>query len=312
MTHPSPRILPGRSAAAVEGVALVPSAHTAIAGRRLDHRDLPVLVEGELERMVGFVRVVRLLGVMLGTLGALAAVAGAVLNLPALAVVASALGTLILYALWEDTRLAKALELVRRGRIPAAEAALARLAASPRRSLWQRQRARTYLASLAWRRGDVEQSLSWMQARLAAPRPGREDPTERWLAHATEIQLLAQAGHVEAAREALQAQGPPPPDPHAELVAAITALLVAFVADDADAVRDRLDGWEAMVWERDGVGVGLALLSWANAGRGSRDRALGLVREVRRRADTGHVARHYARLWQWVERYEDGFHYGRR
>ena len=279
--------------------------------RRLTHRDLPVLVEGELERMVGFVRVVRLLGGMLALLGGLAATAGVVLHLPALAIAASLLGTLILYALWDDTRLANALELVQRRRVPEAEASLARLAGSSRRSPWQRQRARTYLASLAWRRGDVEQALGWIQARLATPRRGREDPTERWLAHATEVQLLAQAGHVAQAREAMDGLGRTPLDAHAELVAAVTALLVAFVSDDADAVRDRVDQWAQMISERDGVGTGLALLAWANAGRGDRDRALALVREVRQRADAGHLARHYARLWQWVERYEDRFHYGR-
>lgn len=279
---------------------------------RIRHRDLPVLQEGELDRMVGFVRIVRLLGGMLGTLGALAALAGATLGLPVLAIGATVLSTLILYALWEDTRLATALELLRRRRVVAAEAALARIAESSRRSPWQRQRARTYLASLAWRRGDVEQALHWIQARLAVPRRGREDPGDRWLAQATEVQLLAQAGHGPEAVAALEQLRPPPPDEHAELVAVQTALLVAFVRDDPDGVRDRIDGWEGMVRERDGVGVSLSLLAWANAGRGSRDRAIALVREVRQRGDHGHLARHYSRLWQWVERYRDGFHYGRR
>lgn len=279
---------------------------------RLRHRDLPVLVEGELDRMVGMVPVVRLLGGMLGTLGALAAATSVALGLPVLTMASTLLSSLILYALWEDTRLAKALELVRRQRLGPAEAALARIAASPRRSPWQRQRARTYLASLAWRRGDVEQALQWMQARLAVPRRGREDPGERWLARATEVQLLALAGHVPEARQALSKLPPPAPDEHAELVAVQTALLVAFAADDADAVRDQLDGWDPWVRAHDGVGVCLSLLAWANAGRGARDRALALVREVEARADRGHLMRHYPRLWQWIERYGDGFHYGRR
>jgi hypothetical protein len=279
---------------------------------RIGHRDLPVLLDGELERMVGFVQIVRLLGGMLGTLGTLAAIAGVALRLPALAIVSTLLVGLILYALWEDTRLAKALDLLRRHRLVAAEAALAKLAASSRRSPWQRQRARIYLASLAWRRGDVEQALQWIQARLAGPRRGREEPGDRWLAQATEAQLLAQAGHVAEAKEALGALPPPAPDERAELVAVETALLVAFVADDADAVRDRLDDWDAIVQVRDGVGVSLALLAWAHAGCGSRDRALALVREVAQRGDRGHLAQHYPRLWQWVERYGEGFHYGRR
>ena len=279
---------------------------------RVRHRDLPVLQEGELDRMVGFVRIVRLLGGMLGTLGALAAMAGATMGLPGLAIAATVMSGLILYALWEDTRLAKALELLRRRRSSEAEAALARIADSTRRSPWQRQRARTYLASLAWRRGDVEQALQWIQARLAVPRRGREDPGERWLAHATEIQLMAQAGHTEDARAALARLGSPPPDEFAELVEAQTALLVAFASNDPDSVRDRIDQWQRLVQERDGVGVALALLAWANEGRGVRDRAITLVREVRQRGDHGHVARYYPRLWQWIERYEHGLHYGRR
>lgn len=279
---------------------------------RVRHRDLPVLIDGEIDRMVGFVQIVRLLGGMLGTLGGLAVVAGAVLGMPVLTTVSALLVGLILYALWEDTRLAKALDLLRRRRLPAAEAALAAIAASSRRSPWQRQRARTYLASLAWRRGDVEQALTWIQARLSGPRRGREDPGERWLAEATEVQLYAQAGHVAEAREALQALSPPAPDEHAELVAVETALLVAFVADDPDAVRNRLDEWEPIVRERDGVGVSLALLAWAHAGCGARDRALARAREVLQRADRGHLGRHYPRLLQWIERYGDGLHYGRR
>ncbi len=279
---------------------------------RLHHRDLPVLVDGEIDRMVGFVQIVRLLGGMLGTLGGLAVLTGATLGMPVLTVVSAVLVSLILYALWEDTRLAKALDLLRRRRLAAAEAALADIAASSRRSPWQRQRARTYLASLAWRRGDVEQALQWIQARLSGPRRGREDPGERWLAQATEVQLLAQAGHVAEARGALQELPPPAPDEHAELVAVETALLVAFVADDPDAIRDRLDEWEPLVRARDGVGVSLALLCWAHAGCGARDRALARWREVSQRADRAHLGRHYPRLLQWIERYDDGLHYGRR
>lgn len=293
-------------------VALPQRATIELDDHRVRHRDLPALVDGELERMVGLVQIVRLLGGMLGTLGMLSALAGVALRLPVLAIVSTSLVGLILYALWEDTRLAKALDLVRRRRLPAAEAALAKIAASSRRSPWQRQRARVYLASLAWRRGDVEQALQWIQARLSGPRRGREDPGERWLAQATEAQLLAQAGHVVEAREALRALPPPAPDEYAELVAVETALLVAFVADDADAVRDRLGEWDSLVRTRDAVGVSLSLLAWANAACGARDRALALMREVVERVDRAYLARHYPRLWQWIERYGDGFHYGRR
>lgn len=279
---------------------------------RVRHRDLPVMLGGELDRLVGFVQIVRLLGGLLGVLGTLAAVAGVTLGLPVLTVVSVLLSGLILYALWEDTRLASALELLRKRRHDAAEEALAAIAGSTRRSAWQRQRARTYLASLAWRRGDVEQALSWMQARLGEPRRAREEPTERWLALATEVQLLALAGHAAEAREALQRLAPPPPDERAELVEAQTALLVAFAGDDPDAVRERLDQWEGLVLARDGVGLGVALLAWANAGRGQRDRAVRLVREARQRDRGGHLARSYPRLWQWVERYDEGFHPGRR
>ncbi|MEM7159170.1 MAG: hypothetical protein AAF799_40410 [Myxococcota bacterium] len=279
----------------------------------LRHRDLPVMMASELERMVGFVPIVRLLSGLVGVLGTLATAAGISMGLPALAGAAALLSGLILYALWEDTRLASALDLLRKRRTPAAEAALAKIASSPRRSAWQRQRARTYLASIAWRRGDVEQSLQWIQARLAVPRHRRQEPTEGWLAMATEVRLLALAGHVSQAKEALgKLPKPPPRDEDLEMIAAETALLVAFVADDADAVRDELDGWEPLVSERDGVGLGLALLAWANAGRGDRDRALRWVRALQSREDNGHLQRFYPRLWQWIERYDAGFHYGRK
>ncbi|MCA9709783.1 MAG: hypothetical protein KDK70_28345, partial [Myxococcales bacterium] len=209
MTTPSASRVPVSAVAGAAGAALGPGTSEVslvpqvLATARIHHRDLPVLADGELDRMVGFVRIVRLLGGMLGTLGALAALTGITLRLPGLAIGATVLSSLILYALWEDTRLAKALELLRRRKIEAAEAALAKIADSTRRSPWQRQRARTYLASLAWRRGDVEQALQWIQARLAVPRRGREDPAERWLAQATEVQLLALAGHGVEAEGAL-------------------------------------------------------------------------------------------------------------
>jgi hypothetical protein len=105
---------------------------------------------------------------------------------------------------------------------------------------------------------------------------------------------------------------PPAPDEQAELVAVETALLVAFVADDPDAVRAELAEWDGLVRARDGVGVSLALLAWAHDGCGARDRALVLWREVAEHADRGHLGRHYPRLLQWIERYGDGLSYGRR
>lgn len=300
-------------AAGTEGPPALPAPEASDAPSiSVRHRDLPVVQPGEFDRMVGFVRIVRLLGGMLGTLGVLAAVAGITLGLPALAIGATVLTTLILYALWEDTRLATALELLRRRRLAEGEAALVAIARSGRRSLWQRQRARTYLASLAWHRGDPDSALRWLQARLAVPRRGREDPGDRWLAEASEVQLLAVTGQIYEAAVALDMLAPPPPDPYAELLRVQLALLIAFVRDDADMVRDEIDAWEPIICERDGIGVGVALLAWANAGRGALDRAMMLVRVTREHGDREHLERYYPRLWQWIERYRDMFHYARR
>jgi len=300
------------SATSIEsGTALVPR-EEAGSPTRWSHRDLPVMMGSEVERMVGYVRPVRALGAVLGLMGALAVVAGMSLGLHLLAVVSALMSTLILYALWEDTRLAYALELSRRKRGVEGRSALTKIADSPRRSPWQRQRARIHLASLAWRRGDVEEALHWIATQRAAARRGREGLTEGWLLQATEVQLLAQCGHAPEARKALAELAPAPPDERAELVEVETALLVAFASDDPDEVRERLDDWEPKVRALDGVGVGLALLAWANAGRGARDRALRLVRLTRHCDEEGYLARYYPRLWQWIEHYEERFHYGRR
>lgn len=287
------------------------STEVAAAGRPRRYPDLPVMLANDLDRLVGMVPLVRMLGALCALLGSLAIMVCVSIGSMVLASVATVMTGLILYALFEDTRLVNALELIRRRKHDAAEVSLARIATSSRRSPWQQQRARTFLAALSWRRGDAEQSLQWIEARLAGRRPDREDPWHRWLARATHVQLLAVVGRAADARAALAKLPEPPPEEQARRVAADTALLVAFVSDDPDAVRDRLDAWEPAIRARSDGALSVALLAWANAGRGDRDRALALTRIARERDTDGLLERRYPRIWQWVERYDSGFHYGR-
>ena len=66
------------------GAAVAEPAVELAGSRRPYARELPVMVEGELDRMVGMIPLVRMLGGMLGSLGVLAAVASVTLGLPVL------------------------------------------------------------------------------------------------------------------------------------------------------------------------------------------------------------------------------------
>lgn len=279
--------------------------------------ELPLLAAEDPDRVVGLVPLVRLLGGVSGVLGALAIAASAAMGHVLLTIIAAAMTALILIALWEDTRLANALEQWRRKNFETAEASLALIAGSSRRSPWQRQRARTFLAALAWRRGDVDLALSWVEARLAGPRRGRVDRWQEWLAEATRVKLLALCGRAEDARSALASLGSPPPERYARRVAAEIGLWVAFASDAPQRAREDVDRWAQWIEEdlddnTSDSGAAHALLAWAYAGLGRRDRALAMAAAVRAgQAEGGALARHYPRLWQWLVHYGAGVSPGR-
>jgi hypothetical protein len=266
-------------------------------------------VEGAAE----FVRIVDYVaGLPLTLLGLTIVAAAVAFGWPTLAVTAAAVTMAMLVALREDVRLHKALELLGRGEVQRAERALEEVANSSRRSRDQRQRARGHLASIAWRRGDLDGALHWTRARIrSGPGARSEARDDRYLAAATEVQLLALAGDASGARQALAGLPAPPPGPYFELVAMTTELLVGFVARELEVGVDRLASWEARARESDGLGTALILVAWAWSERGDATRATALLGRARAHGDPDHVRRHYPVLSRWAETFGARTHYAR-
>lgn len=273
------------------------AAPTAIA-----HRDLPAIDQRELDGALGFVKIARLLaGLPLTAFGLIVFASGVVFNVPYLAAGAAVVTVLLLRAIWTDTRLHTALDILRRGDLEGARSRLEAVIRSRRYSPEHRQRARAHLASIAWQRGDLDTALRWTQEQVdGRSHRTREDRGQRWLTDATRVQLLALTGQREAAREALAALPTPPQAEFHRLVHITTRLLVAFGSAVAEEDAAMLDTWAEFARERDGVGTTLALLAWAHADRGQDDAASSLLTVVEAQADLAHIAGHYPMLADWL------------
>jgi hypothetical protein len=247
--------------------------------------------------------------VPLTTLGLLATLVSLAGGNPWLTILAGTTTALILYAVWDDTRMSHAAELVRRGHHGAAYPRLLQLARPAARASPRRLRAQGMLAGLAWRRHDHAEALEWTQARRLAERELRASSHDRFLSGATEVQLLCVLGRGEQAHALLQSL-PEPPSERTREVAVTTWLFVAFALGQVELVQSRLDDWEPRVRRTDEVGTTLALLAWAREATGDRDRAAPLVSLVRAHGDARHLETHYARLWRWVEGFDRVRRYG--
>jgi hypothetical protein len=271
-------------------------------------RGLPLLDPGEIERATGFVWIVRsFVTLPLTTLGLLATVAATMVGNVVAALAAGTITVLILLSLYHDTQLSKAIELLRRGQIDAAEATMRKVAEAPHRAIPQRQRARAYLAAIAWLRGDHAAALTWTRDRLVGARaPGCRMPQDEvYMTAASEVQLLALLGQAAEAHEKLHALADLPPGDRYTIVDATCRLLLAFVEDDVDAVRDDLGPWRDLCRRADDHGLATALLAWAHGRAGDDDAAVGLVHEARALADPQTLRRHAPAVYQWLDAYDD-------
>jgi hypothetical protein len=279
-------------------------------------RELPVFDPAEAERAVEFVRFVRLLVAWpMTTLGVLAFGAGLASGHVWFALFAGVIATLIPVSLWDDMRLARSLERLRRGDVSGAEQGLRRVASSTRRFGPQRQRACAVLAAIAWRRCDHASALQWVQVRLQLF--GRGEGTtagtadERWSTAASEVWLLALLGHAGEARAALDRLESATPDDDAQLVEMTAHLLVAFAHDDAEAVRPHLAGWQSVCESHDTLGLASVALTWALHACGQPDAAKVWAHRTRARVSLDHVRAHAPRLLRWYEGYGDTLAYAR-
>jgi hypothetical protein len=282
-------------------------------------RGLPLFDPRELERATGFVWIVRsFVTLPLTMLGLLATIAAVTMGNGVAAAIAGTITVLIIVSLSRDTELSRAMELLRRGELTAAESSLRRLAAAPDRALLQRQRARSCLAATAWVRGDLHGALHWTRAWLQAAGAGHRTPAdELYLTSASEVQLLALLGDHEEARtrrreaaSGLARLDAPPPGDRWALADATCRLLLAFCTGDAVPVRGSIDAWQELCERADDHGLTTALLAWANDALGLTDRAVALVQRARTLASSTALHRQAPALSQWLDAHDDrALHY---
>lgn len=287
----------------MKAVAIATVDDAALAARL---RGLPLLDPTELEDATGFVWTVRsFVTLPLTTLGALATVAALLMGSFVSAAIASGVTALIVWSLYQDTQLSKAVEHLRRGELAAADASLRRIADADHRSDPQRQRARAYLAGVAWVRGDLEAALQWTRAWLEVARKGRERPfDELCLTLASEVQLLALLGEHTLAAEALAKLPVMPRGERFALADATCRLLLAFSRDDAEPVRASLDGWTTLIDGADDHGLPTTALAWAYDALGLPERTIDLVHRARTLTKDTAFRNQAPALAQWLATYD--------
>jgi tetratricopeptide (TPR) repeat protein len=290
--------------------ALVPAAErrTVTEGLAYARGGLPLVDTSELEHATGFVWIVRsFVTLPLTTLGLLATIAASTMGNIVAAVFAGTITVLIVLSLYRDTQLSKAVEMLRRGEMNAAEASLRRIAEAPHRAIPQRQRARAYLAAIAWVRGELEVALQWTRAWLtdAGASGQRTSADEVYLIAASEVQLLALLGRHDEAGAAFEELEPAPPGDRWAIADAGCRLLLAFFRGDAEPVRGSLQGWCEVCQRGDRHGLPTALLAWAHHALRMPDRAVVLAERARQLARSGAQLRRQApTVSQWLARYD--------
>jgi hypothetical protein len=264
-------------------------------------RGLPLLDAEELERATGFVWIVRsFVTVPLTGLGVLATVASVIVgNLPA-AAFSIAITVLIVLSLHRDTQFSNAIEMLRRGELAAAEGSLRRIAVASNRGVPQRQRARSYLAGIAWMRGDLEVALQWTRAWIEADTTSSA-ADERYLFAASEVQLLALLGEHDEAEARLDRLPERPRGARGAIADATCRLLVAFCRGAAEPVRGELDAWVRLCDRVDDHGLPTGLLAWAHDALGMTEPAVALVHRARKSS----LQRQAPALAQWLVAYDD-------
>jgi tetratricopeptide (TPR) repeat protein len=264
-------------------------------------RGLPLFDVEELERATGFVWIVRsFVTLPLTGLGVLATIASVIVgNLPA-AAFSIAITVLIVLSLHRDTQFSKAIELLRRGELAAAEGSLRRIVERTSRAVPQRQRARSYLAGIAWMRGDLEVALQWTRAWLEADTTSSA-ADERYLFAASEVQLLALLGEHDEAEARLERLPERPRGDRGAMADATCRLLVAFCRGEVEPVRGELDAWVRLFDRADDHGLPTGLLAWAHDAVGMTERAVALVHRARESS----LQRQAPALAQWLGAYDD-------
>jgi hypothetical protein len=259
-------------------------------------RQLPAFDPAELNRAVGFVRMVRrFVALPLLVLGVLATVAAIVTVHPVSALIAGVVTFALQWSLRDDMRLAHALDLLRRGREDEAETRLLAIAAPPEAGGPRRQRARVVLAALAWRRGQLELALGWIREAAAHECGSDSDPDRIVELGASEVLLLALLGRGDEATARLRSL---PASRSEDQVGwrIHVELLTAFAKGEVAGVAGELDRWAAIVRAQDAAGPTSALMAWAYDAAGRADEAASWLERAQAIGDQGLLRGRYHAL----------------
>lgn len=303
------------SSSALQLAAIAPASPPVLTAADQRLRELPAFDADDVSREVGFVRAVnRFVALPLGVLGVLA-VLGAVATGKLLAALAAAVTTVLLQVtLYDDIRLAHALDLVRRGEMTRARRSLQRLALARGRRSEERERACAVLAALAYRRGELDSTVDWTRAaaELERARVG-SDGHHRFFVLVSEVLVLAQSGATEDACARLsELPAAPAGDEIAALWRVHVALLCAFVAGRVEEVEGELDGWAPFVRRVDSVGATAALLGWAFAAAGRHDVAAHWCEHALVHGDESVLRTRYPAVMSALDAFVRAGHYARR
>lgn len=261
----------------------------------------------ELERSVGFVRLVRTIVIApLSFVGVLAPLAAFMAGHVIMGFAASMMAVLMVHSLRHDTQLTTAMEQLRRGELAASESGLRRVVSEHDPRSPQYQRACAYLAAIAWARVDHGLALEWTQRRREAMEQGRMTAAadDRFVVLVSEAQLLALLGRGEDAQGVLDELPDQPPgnDPRFIRAHAVAQLLVAYATQHVQLSDEQLQRWETDRDTRDNEFV-IALLAWIYDRQGQRERAWQLAERARRTPES-QVHRHLPPLWRWIKGYD--------
>jgi len=280
------------------------------AGARL--RQLPAFDPAELTRAVGFVKVVRrFIALPLLVLGLLATVAAVVTAHPFTALVAGVVTFALQWSLFDDMRLAHALDLARRGRIDEAEGRLLAIAAPPEAAGPRRQRARVVLAALAWKQGRLERALAWIREASVHEQGPDADPDRIVELGASEVLLLALLGRGSDAAARLR-ELPKARSPEQLCWRIHVELLTAFATGTVDEVRGELDRWAPTVRSQDAAGPTSALMAWAYDADDRHDEAAAWLERAHAVADPTLMRHRYHALAVQLDRLAGGRQWSRR
>lgn len=160
-----------------------------------------------------------------------------------------------------------------------------------------------YLAGkLEWQRGHFDAALRRYERARGILAQRRRHRGMYWVCSFDRAQLLAAMGKVDFAKTARVELEQAPRGDYFAMELALTDLMIAFHADDSDALPDdaELYDWAKAALRTSRFGVSVVLLAWAFGKRGETEMAGHLLREAPGRLETEFLAECAPKLAAWL------------